>query len=172
VMMKSSLKEVLARLPEGLQTLLGEGGALVSGGEGQRLRLARALVRRDARLAILDEPFRGLDREQRRTLLAAVREHWRHSTLLCVTHDLAETQHFPRVLVIEQGRIIEDGAPHILCARPDSRYHALLEADKQVRQRTWQGDMWRRLSLSDGQLHAERPHTHRKVVGIKGGHDA
>jgi len=172
VMVKSSLKEVLARLPEGLQTLLGEGGALVSGGEGQRLRLARALVRRDARLAILDEPFRGLDREQRRTLLAAVREHWRHSTLLCVTHDLAETQHFPRVLVIEQGRIIEDGAPHILCARPDSRYHALLEADKQVRQRTWQGDMWRRLSLVDGQLHAERPHTHRKVVGIKGGHDA
>ena len=171
VMVKSSLKEVLARLPEGLQTLLGEGGALVSGGEGQRLRLARALVRRDARLAILDEPFRGLDREQRRTLLAAVREHWRHSTLLCVTHDLAETQHFPRVLVIEQGRIIEDDAPHILYACPDSRYHALLEADKQVRQRTWQGDMWRRLSLIDGQLHAERSHTHRKVVGIKGGHD-
>lgn len=172
VMVKSSLKEVLARLPEGLQTLLGEGGALISGGEGQRLRLARALVRRDVRLAILDEPFRGLDREQRCTLLAAVREHWRHSTLLCVTHDLAETQHFPRVLVMEDGRIIEDGAPHILCARPGSRYHALLEADKQVRQCTWQGDMWRRLSLIDGQLRAECPHTHRKVVGIKGGHDA
>lgn len=167
VLAKSTLQEVLARLPEGLQTLLGEGGALISGGEGQRLRLARALARRDVRLAILDEPFRGLDREHRRTLLAAVREHWRHQTLLCVTHDLAETQDFARVLVIEQGRIIEDGAPQILYARPDSRYRALLDAAEQVRQRTWQGEGWRRLSLIDGQLHAERSHVQRKVVGLK-----
>ena len=167
VLSKSTLQDVLARLPEGLQTLLGEGGALVSGGEGQRLRLARALARRDVRLAILDEPFRGLDREHRRTLLAAVREHWHHQTLLCVTHDLTETQDFARVLVIEQGRIIEDGAPQILYARADSRYRALLDADEQVRQRTWQGDTWRRLSLVDGQLHSERPHTLRKVVGLK-----
>lgn len=167
VLAKSTLQEVLARLPEGLQTLLGEGGALISGGEGQRLRLARALARRDVRLAILDEPFRGLDREHRRSLLAAVREHWRHQTLLCVTHDLAETQDFARVVVIEQGRIIEDGAPHMLHARADSRYRALLEADEHVRQRTWQGEMWRRLSLRDGRLHAQRPHASRKVVGLK-----
>lgn len=167
VLAKSTLQEVLARLPEGLQTLLGEGGALISGGEGQRLRLARALARRDVRLAILDEPFRGLDREHRRTLLAAVREHWHHQTLLCVTHDLAETQDFARVVVIEQGRIIEDGAPQILYARPDSRYRALLEAAEQVRQHTWQGEGWRRLNLIDGQLHAERSHVQRKVVGLK-----
>ena len=171
LMAKSALQDVLVRLPEGLQTLLGEGGALVSGGEGQRLRLARALARRDVQLAILDEPFRGLDREQRRLLLAAVREHWREQTLLCVTHDLAETHYFPRVWVVEQGRIIEDDAPDVLYARPDSRYRALLEADEQVRQRTWQGDRWRRLSLIDGRLHAERSHAQAKVVGIRGGVD-
>ena len=167
VLAKSTLQNLLARLPEGLQTLLGEGGALVSGGEGQRLRLARALARHDVQLAILDEPFRGLDREHRRILLAAVREHWRNQTLLCVTHDLAETQDFARVLVVEQGRIIEDGAPQILFAREDSRYRALIEADELVRQRIWQGDLWRRLRLSDGQLHAERQTAHRKVVGLK-----
>lgn len=171
VLAKSTLQEVLARLPEGLQTLLGEGGALVSGGEGQRLRLARALARRDVRLAILDEPLRGLDREQRRVLLAAIHKHWEQQTLLCVTHDLAETQDFPRVLVIEQGRIIEDDAPHVLYARADSRYRALLEADVQLRHRTWQSDLWRRLSLIDGKLHAERAHSQRKVVGIKGSVD-
>lgn len=168
LMAKSNLQEVLARLPEGLQTLLGEGGALMSGGEGQRLRLARALARPEVQLAILDEPFRGLDREQRRLLLTAVREHWDQQTLLCVTHDLAETRHFPRVVVIEHGRIIEDGAPNVLYARTDSRYRALHDADKRVRHGTWQSETWRRLSLSDGCLHAERSAVQAKVVGLRG----
>jgi ATP-binding cassette subfamily B protein len=169
LMAKSALQDVLARLPEGLQTLLGEGGAMVSGGEGQRLRLARALARRDMQLAILDEPFRGLDRERRQTLLAAVRKHWHGVTLLCVTHDVADTQDFPRVLVIEQGRIIEDGAPQALLARADSRYRALLAADERVRYGTWQGEIWRRLSLIDGRLHVGRRYADRKVVGIDEG---
>ena len=171
IMTKSTLQSVLARLPEGLQTLLGESGALVSGGEGQRLRLARALAKRDVRLAILDEPFRGLDREHRRTLLTAVREHWRNKTIFCATHDIAETQDFSRVLVIEQGRIIEDGAPQILYAQIDSRYHALIEADKQVRQHIWQGDRWRKLNLIDGQLQEGKRHTQRKVVGLNENRD-
>jgi ABC-type bacteriocin/lantibiotic exporter with double-glycine peptidase domain len=170
LMAKSALQDVLARLPEGLQTLLGEGGAFISGGEGQRLRLARALARHDVRLAVLDEPFRGLDREHRRRLLAAVREHWRDVSLFCVTHDLAETQDFPRVLVIEHGRIVEDGTPQALYARTDSRYRALVEADEQVRQRTWQDDMWRRLSLIDGRLQ-EKFHRASQVVSLKGRRD-
>jgi len=162
LMDKSSLQDVLARLPEGLQTLLGEGGALVSGGEGQRLRLARALARHDVRLAILDEPFRGLDREHRRILLASVRKHWQKVSLLCVTHDLNDTQDFPRVLVIEHGRIVEDDTPEVLSARADSRYRALLEADKQVRQHIWQENKWRRLSLLDGHLQEQCSHASQK----------
>src|SRR5207247_204276 len=83
-------------------------GARDQGGEGQRVRFGRALVRGDARLVILDEPFRGLDRTKRRELLSKARELWRGATLLCVTHDVAETLGFERVLVVEGGRVVED----------------------------------------------------------------
>src|SRR5205823_46301 len=85
---QASLRGLLSALPAGLQTKLGEGGALVSGGEGQRVRFGRAMLRKDARLVLLDEPFRGLDREKRCELLARAREYWRGSTLLCITHDI------------------------------------------------------------------------------------
>jgi ATPase subunit of ABC transporter with duplicated ATPase domains len=58
---KARLREVREHLPDGLATELGEGGGIVSGGEGQRTRVGRALARKRARLVILDEPFRGLD---------------------------------------------------------------------------------------------------------------
>ena len=57
----ADLRDLLETLPDGLQTPLGEGGGLVSGGEGQRVRLGRGLLRPGVRLVILDEPFRGLD---------------------------------------------------------------------------------------------------------------
>ncbi len=90
------LAGTMERLPAGLQTPLGEGGGLLSGGEGQRVRLARGLLRATARLVILDEPFRGLDRAQRHELLRRARLRWTHATLLCVTHDIGETLDFPR----------------------------------------------------------------------------
>ncbi|MEZ4678298.1 MAG: ATP-binding cassette domain-containing protein [Caldilineaceae bacterium] len=150
----ADLYDVLDRLPNGLQTRLGEGGGLVSGGEGQRVRLGRALLRTDVRLAILDEPFRGLDRTKRRQLLANARQHWQATTLLCVTHDIVETTDFRRVLVIEGGRLVEDGAPAALLAAPHSRYRALLAADEKVRQQQWAAATWRRLWLAEGQLRA------------------
>ena len=67
------------------------------------MRLGRALLRPDVRLVILDEPFRGLDRDARHALMAFVREHWRGATLVCVSHDVAETQDFDRVLVVDAG---------------------------------------------------------------------
>src|SRR5206468_5374577 len=62
---EADLDEVLGRLPIGLQTPLGEGGALLSGGEGQRVRLGRGVLRASPRLVILDEAFRGLERPRR-----------------------------------------------------------------------------------------------------------
>src|SRR5207244_4301417 len=84
----------------------GDGGGLLSGGEGQRVRLGRAMLRPGVRLAILDEPFRGLDRERRRELLARARRAWPGATLLCVTHDVGETRAFGRVLVVDGGRVV------------------------------------------------------------------
>ena len=152
----ADLYDVLEKLPAGLQTPLGESGGLVSGGEGQRVRLGRALLRSGVRLAILDEPFRGLDRDKRQHLLRNARAHWAAATLLCITHDVSATQDFTRVLVIEQGRIVEDGAPATLLAQPHSRYRALLAAEETVRQTLWQGSAWRRLSLTDGLLQEEK----------------
>jgi ABC-type bacteriocin/lantibiotic exporter with double-glycine peptidase domain len=151
----AELRRVLEGLPDGLETRLGEGGSLVSGGEGQRIRLARALFRPETRLVILDEPFRGLDREQRRTLLRRVRHLWRGITVLCITHDLEETQEFDRVLVIEGGKIVEDGSPVLLADNPGSRYRALLAAERALRRETWGGSSWRRLRLENGLLRAE-----------------
>ncbi|HYI40252.1 MAG TPA: ATP-binding cassette domain-containing protein [Allosphingosinicella sp.] len=151
VIAAARLRGVTQKLPQGLQTLLGEGGGLLSGGEGQRVRLARALLSPTTRLALLDEPFRGMDRTQRRALLAEARQWWSSVTLLCVTHDVAETLAFDRVLVIEDGRIIEDGAPGSLMAR-QSRYRDLVDAEALVGESIWKGDFWRRLSLVDGRL--------------------
>jgi ATP-binding cassette subfamily B protein len=153
---QADLVAVLRKLPEGLQTPLGEGGGLVSGGEGQRVRFARALLRPGVRLALLDEPFRGLDREQRRALLARARRLWQGATLLCVTHDVGETLDFERVLVIENGRVVEDGPPADLAAQPDSRYSALLAAEHDVRQGLWGSAVWRRLIMERGRLAEER----------------
>jgi len=149
---EAGLHGVLERLPAGLQTVLGEGGALVAGGEGQRVRLGRAMMRSGVRLAILDEPFRGLDREQRRRLLAAARKRWRGATLLCVTHDVTETMGFDRVLVLERGRIVEQGQPAELAERSQSRYAQLLAAEATVRRQLWEGPGWRHLHLADGEL--------------------
>jgi ATP-binding cassette subfamily B protein len=148
----ADLVSVINRLPDGLDTSLGEAGGLLSGGEGQRVRLGRALLRPGVRLAILDEPFRGLDFEQRHKLLARSREIWRDATLLAISHDIAEALTFERVLVLEDGRIIEDGDPRELARNPESRFHAMLEAENAIRAEFWNGAEWRHLSLHNGEL--------------------
>ena len=156
VLRAAGLRTLMEKLPEGLGTPLGEGGALVSGGEGQRVRLGRALHRPGVRLAILDEPFRGLDRERRRELLGRIRELWREATLLCVTHDVGETRSFDRVLVVESGRIVEDGPPEALAARA-SRYRALLDAEEAVRRGLWSEGFSRRVRLERSRLEEVAP---------------
>ena len=162
----ADLHAVLEALPEGMQSPLGEGGALVSGGEGQRVRFARGLLRTSARLAILDEPFRGLDREKRRALLRRARSWFRDATLLFVSHDLEETLQFERVLVVDGGRIVEDGAPSALAARPDTRYRRLLDAERSVRATFWRHPGWRHVRLERGRLVEPRAHREppRKVA--------
>jgi ATP-binding cassette subfamily B protein len=150
----AELHRVIERLPNGMDTFLGEAGGLVSGGEGQRVRLGRALLRPNVRLAILDEPFRGLDFEQRHKLLARSRETWRDATLLAISHDIAEALTFPRVLVLEDGRIVEDGDPQELARNPESRFYAMLDAERAIREEFWNGPEWRHLRLENGQLNS------------------
>jgi ATP-binding cassette subfamily B protein len=115
------------------------------------------MLRSSTRLVILDEPFRGLDRSQRRSLLNRARELWKDATLLCVTHDVGETQVFDRVVVVEAGRIIEEGLPSALAVREGSRYQQLLQTEESIRRGLWSSGGWRRLRLEEGLLaEAER----------------
>jgi ATP-binding cassette subfamily B protein len=162
----ADLSHTLQQLPDGLQAALGEGGALLSGGEGQRVRLGRAMLRPKIRLVLLDESFRGLDRESRHTLLAQARKSWPEATLLCITHDVSATRSFERVLVVDAGKIVEDGSPAELLKQSGSRYRDLLEAEESVRKGLWSGVAWRRMRFNKGHLYEtaltqESSHSHR-----------
>jgi ATP-binding cassette subfamily B protein len=145
------LGDVLDRLPQGAETRLGEGGGLVSGGEGQRVRFGRALLRENVRLALLDEPFRGLGRDRRAELLRRAREHWSQATVLVVTHDLSESAGFDRVLVLENGRLVEDGSPSELSRIPGSRYRHFLDCDREL-DALWSDAGWRVLDIENGRV--------------------
>lgn len=154
---QADLAKVLEKLPDGLQTRLGEGGALLSGGEGQRVRLGRGTLRSGVRLAILDEPFRGLEADARRDQLGAARRLWRDATLLFVTHDVADTKEFDRILIVEQGTIIEDGSPEELLSFASSRYSALLFREAELKRHLLRHPKWRRLRMHEGMLTEEKP---------------
>jgi ABC-type bacteriocin/lantibiotic exporter with double-glycine peptidase domain len=152
VLERVDFTSMLEKLPDGLQTVLGEGGALVSGGEGQRVRVGRTLPRPGVRLAILDEPFRGLDADTRRSLLRSVRQVWRDATLLWITHDVTEAQGLDRVLVMEGGSIVEDGVPEDLLRQPESRYRAMVHEESELKRRWFRSAEWRRFDMEDGAL--------------------
>ena len=163
-MADADLADVLEVLPEGMQTDLGEGGARLSGGQGQRVRLGRAMMRASARLVLLDEPFRGLERARRQELMRRVRARHAGSTLLFVSHDVRDTLGFDRVLVIDGGRVIEDGEPRALFAEASSRYRALDEADGQLRRKVFAAGRWRQLRLDDGRLMDTEPDAQREAA--------
>lgn len=136
----------------GLNSVLGEGGGLISGGEGQRVRLARALLREGVRLAVLDEPFRGLDHDKRVALLSVARMHWRGATMIYVSHDIDTALSFDRIVVIENGRIVEDSAPAVLLADPASRLTALKNAQDALDREIWRSPVWRPWRMDRGEL--------------------
>jgi ABC-type dipeptide/oligopeptide/nickel transport system ATPase component len=76
--------------------------------------------------------------------------------MFCVTHDVAQTQGFDRVLVVEGGRIVENGPPKQLLANDKSRYGELLRADLENHQQLWRSGNWRHWWLADGKL-VEKP---------------
>jgi ABC-type multidrug transport system fused ATPase/permease subunit len=151
VLARADLHSLVDRLG-GLQTGLGEAGARLAGGEGQRVRFARAMMNGTARIVVLDEAFRGLDRAARRRLLEEARTRWPTQTLLAITHDVHDTLTFDRVLVVSDGQIVEDGNPQALAARPHSSYALLLAREREVWQLWSRADAWRRVALRDGQL--------------------
>jgi ATP-binding cassette subfamily B protein len=152
---EADLRDVLEALPDALETPLGEGGGFLSAGEGQRVRLGRALLRPGVRLALLDEPFRGLDRDTRRELLARARRRFAGATVLCATHDLAETLAFDRVVVLDGGRIVADGAPRALLADARGAYAELVRAERELAEIFATSRAWTRWRVGGGRVEVE-----------------
>ena len=106
---------LVARLPEGVRTRLGENGFGLSGGEAQRLALARAFYR-PAPLVLFDEPTAHLDPATEQDLAEAVAERAVGRTMITIAHRLATVRHADRILVLERGRIVEAGRHENLLA--------------------------------------------------------
>jgi ATP-binding cassette subfamily B protein len=100
--------EFIGRLPRGFETPLGERGVMLSGGQRQRIAIARAILR-DAPLLLLDEATSSLDAESETLVQTALEELMRHRTTLVIAHRLATVLSCDRILVLDQGRIVEQG---------------------------------------------------------------
>lgn len=100
--------EFIERLPQGLDTMIGENGARLSGGQRQRLAIARALLK-DAPILILDEATSALDTESERQVQTALVVLMKSRTTLVIAHRLSTIEHADRILVLNQGRIVESG---------------------------------------------------------------
>jgi ATP-binding cassette subfamily B protein len=112
----ANAEEFLRALPEGLDTFMGEGGARLSGGQRQRIAIARALLR-DAPLLLLDEATSALDAESERLVQDALDRLMEHRTTIVIAHRLATVRAADRIVVMDQGRIVEEGTHASLNAR-------------------------------------------------------
>ena len=106
----------IRKLPQQYQTFVGEGAAQLSVGERQRLNLARAFLK-DAPVLLLDEPTSALDGESEALVVASLAELRKGRTVLMVAHRLSTIQGVDKILVLQDGRLIEEGSPAELLER-------------------------------------------------------
>jgi len=105
--------EFIKQLPDGFNTIVGERGMKLSGGQRQRLAIARAFLM-DAPIVLLDEATSSLDTESEQSIQEALARLFRGRTVIAIAHRLSTVDAFDRIIVIDQGRVIEDGPPQRL----------------------------------------------------------
>ncbi len=124
--------EFISLLPQGYQTMIGERGVLLSGGQRQRLAIARALLR-DAPILILDEALSSVDAENERVIQQAIDRLAAGRTTLILAHRLSSVIGADRILVLDNGRVVEEGR-HAELIRRDGAYRRLMGAQAEERE--------------------------------------
>ena len=109
--------DFIGSLPDGYQTVIGEGGASLSGGEKQRISIARAMLK-NAPIVILDEATANVDPENEDRLQKAIEALTRDKTIIMIAHRLKTVRHADQILVIDHGHIVQQGKHEQLIAQP------------------------------------------------------
>ena len=113
---KAACHDFILSLPDGYDTKIGEGGASLSGGERQRISIARAIIK-DAPIIILDEATANVDPENEEALMQAIQALTCDKTIIMIAHRLKTVEHADQILVLDQGRIVEQGKHQDLLAK-------------------------------------------------------
>ncbi|MDO4837719.1 MAG: ABC transporter ATP-binding protein [Clostridia bacterium] len=127
---KACCHDFISRLPEGYYTVIGEGGASLSGGEKQRISIARAIMK-DAPVIILDEATANVDPENEKDLMDAIDALTREKTIIMIAHRLKTVRHADQIFVVDKGRIAQHGT-HEDLIRQEGIYKRFVDARTQA----------------------------------------
>jgi len=127
---KARCHDFIMALPDGYQTIIGEGGASLSGGEKQRISIARAIMK-DAPVIILDEATANVDPESEAELTAAIEELTKEKTIIMIAHRLKTVRHANQIFVIDNGKIVQHGT-HQELIRENGIYRTFVEGRQEA----------------------------------------
>lgn len=119
--------DFIERLPQGIRTIVGERGVRLSGGQRQRIAVARAFLK-DAPLLLLDEATSALDSESEEAIRRALTRLMARRTVIAIAHRLSTVRNFDRIVVLQTGRVVQDGPPDLLMRR-DGLYRQLVQRE-------------------------------------------
>jgi ATP-binding cassette subfamily B protein len=119
--------DFIEQLPQGMQTIVGERGVRLSGGQRQRIAIARAFLK-DAPLVLLDEATSALDTESEEAIREALTHLMNRRTVIAIAHRLSTVRNFDRIVVLQTGRVVQDGPPDVLVRR-EGLYRQLVQRE-------------------------------------------
>lgn len=127
---KACCHEFISKLPDGYNTVIGEGGATLSGGEKQRISIARAIMK-DAPIIILDEATANVDPENEKELVKAVDALTKEKTIIMIAHRLKTVRHADQIVVVDQGQIVQKGT-HEELMQQEGIYRRFVDSREQA----------------------------------------